>query len=193
MSDSEESRSSTPPCVIQAAASASNDILPQKSQQRYQFVYEKFITSRKDNRVTSFSENVLMAYFGTLSNSLKPSTLWSMLRSVISLKHDVDISKYLKLKTFLKRKSTGFKSIKAKVLNSEQIQLFIDKANDEKFLFTNVALIFGICGACRSHELKDLEIQDVQDLGSALFSLSNLMTFNSCQSFFLVSMTFSPR
>lgn len=142
MSDSEESRSSTPPCVIQAATSASNDILPQKSQQRYQFVYEKFITWRKDNRVTSFSENVLMAYFGTLSNSLKPSTLWSMysmLRSVISLKHDVDISKYLKLKTFLKRKSTGFKSKKAKVLNSEQIQLFIDKANDEKFLFTKVS------------------------------------------------------
>ncbi|KAJ3645985.1 hypothetical protein Zmor_023599 [Zophobas morio] len=83
MSDSEESRSSTPPCVIQAATSASNDILPQKSQQRY--------------------------------------------------------------------------------------QLFLDKANDEKFLFPKVALIFGICGACRSHELKDLEIQDVQDLGSVLF------------------------
>ncbi|KAJ3662274.1 hypothetical protein Zmor_006629 [Zophobas morio] len=110
-----------------------------------------------------------------------------MLRSVISLKHDVDISKYLKLKTFLKRKSTGFKSKKAKVLNSEQIQLFIDKANDEKFLFTKVALIFGICGACRSHELKDLEIQDVQDLGSALFVTIPKTKTNLPRSFTIVN------
>ena len=50
-----------------------------------------------------------------------------------------------------------------------------------------VALIFGICGACRSHELKDLEIQDVQDLGSALFVTIPKTKTNLPRSFTIVN------
>lgn len=142
-SESEISEAGTPPSVIEAANSASNDILPDKSRERYEFVYKKFMDWRNGNQINSFSENVLLAYVGKLSKDLKPSTVWSMysmLRSTINIKHNVDISQYAKLKAFLKRKSTGFKSKKAKVLTSQQIQTFIHDAPDVKFLFTKVIL-----------------------------------------------------
>ncbi|KAJ8938199.1 hypothetical protein NQ317_000689 [Molorchus minor] len=124
---------------------------------------------RRNNQINSFSENVLLVYISEISKDLKPptvSSMYSMLRSTIDIKHNIDISKYAKLKACLKRRSTGYKRKKAKTLNKDP--------PDDRFLFTkgiiisfnvfNVTLIFGIAGACRSHELRDLQLNNVQDL-----------------------------
>ena len=74
---------------------------------------------------------VLLTYFSNLSKEIKPSTLWSvysMLKTIINMKHNINISTYPKLQAFLKRKLTGFKSKKSKVLNSTDIKKFIDEA-----------------------------------------------------------------
>ena len=74
---------------------------------------------------------MLLTYFSNLSKEIKPSTLWSvysMLKTIINMKHNINISTYPKLQAFLKRKLTGFKSKKSKVLNSTDIKKFIDEA-----------------------------------------------------------------
>lgn len=144
-SEDEISEPRTPPNINEATNSATDHNLLDKSKIRYEFVYKKFMQWRNDNQEHSFSEKVLLAYIGKMANELKPSTLWStysMLRNTIYIKHNVDISKYYKLKAFLKKKATGFKSKKTKELTSQQIQTFLRDAPDQKFLFTKVTITF---------------------------------------------------
>lgn len=47
-----------------------------------------------------------------------------MVKSTIHTKHNINIGKYPKLHAFLKRKLTGFKSKKSKVLTSNNINNF---------------------------------------------------------------------
>lgn len=54
---------STPPDVLEQATSAATQILPEKSRSRYETLYKKFMDWRLEKNVTSYSENVLLAYF----------------------------------------------------------------------------------------------------------------------------------
>lgn len=127
----------TPPEIIETATNACLNLLPQKSRQKYEICYKRFMEWRQKHKVNSFSENVAVAYFEELSKTLKSPTLWShysMLRSTIN----VDLSKYLKLRAFLKRRSDGYTAKKSKTLTSQEINVFIKEAPDNKFLLTKV-------------------------------------------------------
>lgn len=127
----------TPPELKNAAESASLNLLPEKSKNTYELIYNKFMTWQKLKKTTSFSESVLMAYFLELSGNKQPSTLWSyysMLKLVIQIKNNIDISKYNKLISFLKKKNHNFKSVQAKVFTPEQVQRFLKEAPNEKYL-----------------------------------------------------------
>lgn len=58
---------STPPNITEAANSVINNLLPKISKKRYEDSYQKFMLWRNKKNVTTFSENVLLAYFGELS------------------------------------------------------------------------------------------------------------------------------
>lgn len=138
---SESESDCTPPEIIFKAEETSSDLLPAKSKKRYEEIYIKFLDWREKNKVKSFSETVLLAYFGEICSNFKPSTLWSiysMLRTTLSVKNDVDISKYPKLRSLLKRKSDGFKSQKSKIFSPEDIKTFLKNAPDYKYLITKV-------------------------------------------------------
>ncbi|KAJ8940418.1 hypothetical protein NQ318_009347 [Aromia moschata] len=47
---------------------------------------------------------------------------------------NIDISKYKKLHTFLKRKSEGYIGKKSKTFSPEEIRTFVDEAPDNQFL-----------------------------------------------------------
>uniref|UniRef100_A0A6P7GK61 Uncharacterized protein LOC114337833 n=1 Tax=Diabrotica virgifera virgifera TaxID=50390 RepID=A0A6P7GK61_DIAVI len=97
-----------------------------------------------------------------------------MLKSVINIRVDIDISKFPKLLAVLKRRNEGFKPKKSRILTSEQVDQFLREAPDDKYLMLKVALILGVAGACRGKELVDLEIDDVRDLGdSFLIAIRN--------------------
>ncbi|CAH0552504.1 unnamed protein product [Brassicogethes aeneus] len=160
----------TPPEIVDSAKAATKNLLPVKSRERYEINYDKFMKWRTSNKIQSFSENVLLAYFEQLSITMKPSTLWatySMLKSTISINHDINIASYSKLQALLKRKSDGFKSKKSKVLNSQQINTFLKNAPDRKYLLMKVILIFGICGACRRQEIRNIKTEDVENTGKS--------------------------
>lgn len=139
---SESDFDGTPPDILEKAMYATSSLIPSKSQEKYESVYQKFMDWHSKSAANSFSENVLLAYFATLSETYKPSSLWSiysMLKSTLNIKNDIDISTYPKLKAFLKRRSSGYKAKKAKILTADQINKFIVNAPNEEYLFLKVS------------------------------------------------------
>uniref|UniRef100_A0A6P7GY87 Uncharacterized protein LOC114348327 n=1 Tax=Diabrotica virgifera virgifera TaxID=50390 RepID=A0A6P7GY87_DIAVI len=171
MDENEESFNCTPPEIVELATATASTLIPETSKSIYNKTYATFNEWRVRNNAKSFSENVLLAYFAELSAKYKPSSLWSlysMIKSMLRINHDVDLEKYGKLRAFLKRKSEGFQAKKSSTLTPEQIRKFIDKAPDEIYLLHKVILIIGIMGACRPNELYQMNIQDVKDLQTDL-------------------------
>lgn len=132
----------TPPDIVQKASDVCNNLLPTTSREKYEIAYSNFMDWRMQAKVNSFSESTLLVYFEELSRKLKPSTLWSqysMLKSTIIIKNCVDISKYVKLRAFLKRKSEKYVPKQSKTLTPEEIQQFLKDAPDEKYLLVKVS------------------------------------------------------
>ncbi|RZC41182.1 hypothetical protein BDFB_014614 [Asbolus verrucosus] len=124
----------TPSEITVKVKSASANLLPEKSRERYEVIYRKFMDWRLKNKVQSFSENILMAYFDELPNKMKPSSLWaiySMLRSTIVIHNNINIADYSKPQALLKRKSDVFPSKKSKLLSANDIKTFLQNAPDE--------------------------------------------------------------
>lgn len=144
-SDSDDELLCTPPEIIEQAKIATDNLLPTRSRERYEIIYKRFMDWRLKNNIKSFSENVMLAYFQELSNTMKPSSLWaiySMLKSTLNIKHEkINIAAYPKLIALLKRKSDGFKSKKSKVLSTNQINEFLQNAPDDKHLFKKVCYL----------------------------------------------------
>lgn len=131
----------TPPEMEENAAKIIQDLLPQKSKQRYNLTYDKFVEWQTSRNVKSMSEAVMLTYFEELAQNWQASTLWShfsMLKSTISLKHNLDIGKYNRLMALLKRKSDGFASKKSKTLSSDDVERFLTEAPDVEYLATKV-------------------------------------------------------
>ncbi|KAJ8984118.1 hypothetical protein NQ317_017327 [Molorchus minor] len=49
-----------------------------------------------------------------------------------------------------------------------EIDRFLSSADDKEFLMIKVGLILGIAGACRTDELVNLSVDDIEDVGSSL-------------------------
>lgn len=107
-SDSEVELLCTSPEIRQAANDTIQNLLPEKSQNKYKTVYKNFQDWCSNKNIKSFTENVLLAYFSEFSTKYKPSSLWtfySMLRSTLDLNNSINIDNYSKLRAFLKRQS----------------------------------------------------------------------------------------
>ncbi|XP_044593466.1 uncharacterized protein LOC123271256 [Cotesia glomerata] len=162
---------STPPEILKKADEVINNLVPQVSRPKYEAAYNKFMKWRKNKKVKSFSEPILLTYFSDLAETKLPSTWWStysMLRSMIDIKHKINVYMYSGLIAFLKQQNKGFKSKKAETLDAEQINQFLLQAPDNQFLTIKVALIFGVQDACRRQELCDLTVDNIIDKGDML-------------------------
>lgn len=91
-----------------------------------------------------------------------------MIKSSALFKNGVDVSKYFKVKAYLKRKSQGYRPKKSKILTQEQVERFMNEAPDEKYLMVKVATIFGLFGACRREELCNLLVEDIEVTNKSL-------------------------
>lgn len=139
--DSDIDENLTPPDILETATKMTNNLLPEKSRKIYEKTYEEFMDWRMKKNTTSYSENVLLAYFQEMSEKLKSPTLWtkfSMLKSTLGIHHNIDMTKYSKLIAFLKRKSEGYKGKKSKTFSPDQIKKFMSEAPDKLYLFSKV-------------------------------------------------------
>lgn len=119
----------------------SKPLLPGKSKKKYEKEFKIFNTWCESNNVLIATENVMLGYFELMSKTKKASTLWasySMLRSCLILYKNIDISKYSKLTSFLKRKSRDYEPKKSKILEIDDINKFINTADDYTFLAIKV-------------------------------------------------------
>lgn len=153
------------------AAKVSAELLPRKSCERYENEYRLFCKWRQQKEVNTVSDDTLLVYLSEKAKSMKASTLWSrfsMLKSCLAVKENVNVSNLPKSIAFLKRQSVGYTPKKSKVLTADQVAKFILEAPDEKWLLTKIILIFGIFGACRRDDLIRLTLEDVEDNGRFL-------------------------
>lgn len=75
--------------IKEAAEKATLELLPLKSRSIYESAYSRFVEYKRLHKVTSFSEDVFLAYFAYLSDIMSPSTLWShysMLKATLNIK-----------------------------------------------------------------------------------------------------------
>ena len=125
----------------EADRNIANNLMPAKSQLRYEHVYKIFIEWQNENKFSSFSEDILIVYFDEKAKKLKPSSLWSiysMLRVTIKLNHNIDIADYTKLRGMLKAKGAGFVSKKSLTFTAAEMAKFLNTAPDWKYLDTKV-------------------------------------------------------
>ncbi|KAJ8912535.1 hypothetical protein NQ315_014479 [Exocentrus adspersus] len=118
-------------------------------------------------------QNINHLHYGHITLCLGVGTL--------NINEGVNIEDYTKLRSFLKRRSEGFRRgfrpKKAYTFSSEEINKFLIEACDEKYLAMKVTMIMGIMGACRANEMYDMKTEDIKDLGSAfLVNVPNTKT-----------------
>ena len=119
-----------------------NDLLPLKSKQLYLKTYEDFMEWKKANSAF-FDESVFLVYFQELSKKLKLPTLWSIwskLRTTLSLKERVNIENYHNLKTYLSNKNKGYQPKKSKTFTIADVNKFLNLADDTIYLSIKVCL-----------------------------------------------------
>lgn len=132
----------TPEYKTNEAVEVVNDILPQKSKEKYLKTYENFMDWKKTKNAKSFSEAVFCTYFKELATSKQPTTLWtiySMLKPIVRLKHEVQINSYTKLLSYIRRLSVGHRLKKSRVLTAQNIETFLKDAPDYSFLAMKVS------------------------------------------------------
>lgn len=158
-----------PDDILEDANIANLNLLPVKSKEKYEKQYDLFDKWCKEKGVKIVKEEVLLAYFVKLNKEFSPNTLWakySMIKSVLKLKRNIDISNFYKLTAFIKKQNVGFKPKKAKILTKENVSNFMNEAPDKIYLLIKVATIFGLAGACRREELKKITTDDIEDTGN---------------------------
>jgi integrase len=146
MDDCDSSDSEVPREVAESAKAAISSLLPAKSKEQYEKSYTQFRQWCAIKNITKTSEKVLLAYLEEKSKKLKPPTLWShfsMLKATLNIKENIDVRKFPKLVPYLKNKSVGYRGKKSKVLTREDVNKFIEEADNANNLLMKV-LIFNL-------------------------------------------------
>ncbi|KAJ8968288.1 hypothetical protein NQ317_000830 [Molorchus minor] len=123
--------------IVEAANIAISNLLPTKSRSLYDIAYNRFKKWCAEKNVQVYSENVLLVYFSENAKNYKSSTLWAT--------------------------GDGYQAKKSKILTKSEIDRFLSSADDKEFLMIKVGLILGIAGACRTDELVNLTVNDIED------------------------------
>lgn len=130
-SDSEMEQCSSPD-LKETPTEAVHNLLPQKSKARYEKAYKLFKDWCASETMSNIdTESVILAYFSELGKSKKPTTLWatySMLRTTLSVKENIDITKFAKVGAYLKKMSAGYRPKKSNIFTQSDIDRFLKEA-----------------------------------------------------------------
>ena len=115
-----------------------NNLLPDKSVYRYNDAYSDFRKWLSEKFVHLLKKDVFLVYFDELAQTIAPFSLWSrysMLKSTVQLKHNVDIVKYGRLKSCLKKYSNDFKARIRLFFNSRTYRNFLNRLHMKSFFY----------------------------------------------------------
>ncbi|XP_074038703.1 uncharacterized protein [Leptinotarsa decemlineata] len=159
--------------ILKKAEQARESLIPSKSEAVYQKEYKIYLDwlTRKNVMPKDVTETVFLAYFQELSETYSPNSLWtkwSMLKSMVTIHEKRYITKFNELQAFLKRKSKSYKPKKSAVLSLKDVIRFLKDAPNDIHLLHRVVLIMGYFGGCRSQELLNMKISDIEDRDSVM-------------------------
>lgn len=131
------------PEVSEGIRTVGTDTISAKSYNKYEASYQKFMKWCGEEQIEGYTENVLLTYFSYLTTKLemKGATMWahySMLKSLLNIKHGVDIGKYLRVRAYIKRQNLHHVPKISATFTKEQYEKFLSEAPDEKYLVTKV-------------------------------------------------------
>lgn len=124
------------------ANNATRNLLPQKSAKLYDKQYKRFMSWCEEHSVQNYTENVLLGYFSERATTYNSASLWSlysMIKSTLVIRNNVDISKFPKLIAFIKSKNAGYKPKKSNIFTREEINKFLLEAPDHTYLMWKVS------------------------------------------------------
>lgn len=126
------------------------DTLPKKSVDRYNLVYDSYKKWKLEHKtlLSNSEESNLIVYFKDLTKKLKPSTIWSVwsiLKTTLNLRDNVNMNNFLNLKALIKNNSKGYKPKKSLVLKWDEIIRFINNAPDYVHLASKVSIYIYFC------------------------------------------------
>lgn len=124
-----------------AAERALQGLLPVISKEKYEKTYRAFKQWCNEKKIKVIDENKLLAYFDTEMKQFQSSTTWSiysMLRSTLNVKDNIDISKFNNLRALLKRKNDNYFAKQSRIFTIEEIYKFLKDAPDNVYLATKV-------------------------------------------------------
>lgn len=116
--------------------------LPMRSKPKYLKCYNNFRGWLTAKNKDTFSEQVLLAYFKHLAQTKLPTTLWntySLIKSMLIVKHNVYINSYEKLLKFLKTLSIDHRPRSSQILNAKDIETFLKEAPDLRYIVHKVS------------------------------------------------------
>ncbi|XP_074037746.1 uncharacterized protein [Leptinotarsa decemlineata] len=159
--------------ILKKAEQVRESLNSSKSEAVYQKEYKIYLEwlTRKNVMPKDVTETVFLAYFQELSETYSPNSLWtkwSMLKSMVSIHEKRDITKFNELQAFLKRKSKSYKPKKSAVLSPKDVIRFLKDAPNDIHLLHKVVLVMGYFGGCRSQELLNMKISDIEDRDSIM-------------------------
>ncbi|XP_037043334.1 uncharacterized protein LOC119079493 isoform X2 [Bradysia coprophila] len=146
--------------------------LPDKSRVRYEAEYAKFMKWQEAQDTNSFTEEVLLEYFGEMAKTVAPTTLctgYSKLKPMLSSKHNVNIGEYAQLLAFLKKAKEGFISNNLpRQFTADEVNKFLQEASDTEYVVVKAVTVFAICVSTRSDTLISIKMEYIKDYGTEI-------------------------
>lgn len=134
--------------LLEHARAAVLETLPDISREKYMLTYKNFKDWQSKHGMPNVCNDLILAYFHMMAKKkYKPTSLWayhSMLKATIRTFEDVDIGRFKQVSAFLKSRSKGYKSVKARVFTEDQIKNFIDNADNLSWLDVKVKTVEGV-------------------------------------------------
>ncbi|XP_022900449.1 uncharacterized protein [Onthophagus taurus] len=155
-----------------ADLTSTNSLIPKGSKSNYERVYRQFKAWFNQKNAKFISEDVLLGYLMEKSKTVKSTSLWtiySILKRMLMIKEELDVTKYFRVGQFLRKMLKNKKSNRSNIFTQEQINMFLEDAQDEKYLLFKVILIIGVSGGLKRHELTNMTLCDVEDRPDELF------------------------
>lgn len=118
-----------------------NNLVPQRSKALYEKAYSLFKDWCHAKKIDTITEDVILAYLEDKSKKVSPPTLWStfsMLKTTLIVKENMHFKKSSKVFQYLKNKNTGHHRNNSKVFTMEDIENFLNKADDKYYLLMKV-------------------------------------------------------
>ena len=87
----------------------------------------------------------MLVYFNTVASKYAPTSQWlmySMLKSVIKIRENIDISKFFMVNATMKKVAQYYVPKKAEIFTQEEVMMFLEEASDDFYLVHKVSKIW---------------------------------------------------